>query len=91
MSCQATGKKTRYIIQDSWESFGAGIPELEDQRRLFHFGHLSNAKYFADEPTTTMISAHLKAKAYEAMGKDSTDAKLLSLKEWFLKTVDSES
>ncbi|KAJ5612595.1 NmrA family protein [Penicillium lagena] len=82
-----TGKKTRYVIQPSWETFGGGIPELEDQRRLFHFGHLSNAKYFANEPTTAAVSAHLKAKAFEAMEKDPREAKLLSLKEWFQNTM----
>ncbi|KAL4862416.1 hypothetical protein BDV12DRAFT_190432 [Aspergillus spectabilis] len=81
----ATGKKARYICQPSWEDFGAGISQLEDQRQLFRFGQLTDGKYFGDEPTDTAIPAYLKARAVEARGGDPKTAQLLTLEEWFKK------
>ncbi|PLB37646.1 NmrA/HSCARG family protein [Aspergillus candidus] len=80
----ATGKNVRYVRQAKWDMFGAGIPELEDQRRLFHFGELTNGKYFGDEPTSTTVPAHLKAEAAKAKDKGANDeAELLTLNQWF--------
>lgn len=64
--------------------FGAGIPQLEDQRRLFYFGQLTNGKYFGDEPTSTTISADLKAQAAKAKGNGAGhEVELLTLDKWF--------
>lgn len=86
-----TGKKTQYICYPSCETYGteierehpAGLPSLEDTRSLFRFGQLSNAKYFGDLPTDTAVPARLKARAFEAMGKDPKEAKLFTMKQWF--------
>ncbi|KOS42295.1 hypothetical protein ACN38_g6804 [Penicillium nordicum] len=86
-----TGKKTQYVCHPSCETYGAeierehpaGLTSLEDTRSLFRFGQLSNAKYFGDLPTDTAVPARLKARAFEAMGKDPKEAKLFTLKQWF--------
>jgi hypothetical protein len=88
-----TGKKTEYVCHPSYETYGAeveskhpaALTSLEDLRCLFHFGQLSDARYFGNLPTDTAVPVHLKARAFAAMGKDPSEAKLYTLKEFFEK------
>ncbi|KAF7173848.1 hypothetical protein CNMCM5623_006109 [Aspergillus felis] len=84
---QATGKRARYVTLPSWNLLGAGVPQLEDVRRLFAFGQISNAKYFGDEPTSTTIPAHLKAEAVKAKGAESEESNLITWQKWFQKNL----
>ena len=82
-----TGKKAQYVRQASWDMFGAGIDLIENERRLFGSGQITDGKYFENAYTPTDIPAELKAKAVQAKGNGSDDAALFTFKRWFEKNL----
>lgn len=82
-----TGKKAQYVRQDFWEMFGAGIDLIENERRLFGSGQITDGKYFENAYTPTDIPAEHKAKAAQAKGNASDDAALFTFKRWFEKDL----
>lgn len=65
-----TGKRAQYVRQDSWDMFGAGIDLIENKRRLFGSGQITDGKYFETAYTPTDIPAELKTKAIQEKGTD---------------------
>lgn len=67
--------------------FGAGIDLIENKRRLFGSGQITDGKYFETAYTPTDIPAELKAKAVQAKGNGSDNAALFTFKRWFEKKL----
>ncbi|KAL9611184.1 MAG: hypothetical protein Q9167_004169 [Letrouitia subvulpina] len=84
---EVTGKKSRYVpVLPSWEAFDThGVPELEDIKNMFGFTQLTGGHYFGPCRTESATATILKKEAALARGKDGEDARLISVKQWFVR------
>lgn len=79
----ATGKKASFEVVPTWQELEIyGIHALESIKFMFGFCQESGGRYYGDE-TEGNTALGLKKKAAKASGKNSEEAKLYTLGEFF--------